>query len=82
MRTLLITTAIALISTSSAYALPGQATEYSAQLTTSMQQELTFQLAEDLYQGDYQSIAKSTLADTLYNGNGSSLMMSIRMFRY
>lgn len=85
MKKLLISTAIALVSTAG-FMTPASAaseTTVEARQTTMLQQaKMSLKASEGFYKGDFQSIANATANSPLYTGMGSAAMMSIRMARY
>lgn len=82
MKTLFLTTAIVLLSTTSAHAFTEQANECAQQASIVIQEELSLHSTADFYQGDFQSLAKTVATGSMYTGHGSSMMMSLRLFRY
>jgi len=87
MRKLLATTAMVLVMATGASTLAG-ATELSvnatfdAQLFTSQTNKLNVLMVEqNIYRGDFQQTARTFTPTSLYDGLGSSLMVSIRSFR-
>lgn len=85
MRKLLLTTAILTLTALSGSAFASSSSEAAlsqdefAQVTKSV--EVSWAVA-GLHNGDYQSIAKKMNQTKLYDGAGSSLMVSVRTVRY
>lgn len=85
MKKLLLTTAILTLTALSGSAFASSSSEATlsqvefAQITKNIE---VSSAATGLHNGDYQSIAKKMNQSKLYDGAGSSLMVSVRIVRY